>query len=137
MTRRKTIRGLGDLYHRRVAMEAMTLASIATKVPLAELLARKRTRARVAFARQLAMYLSHVAGRMSLGEIAHEFERDRTTVAHACHSIEDRRECPIFDAQIDILEKELSAQIARIIEDARRRPARYLEYKGLVEPLFA
>lgn len=37
--------------------------------------------ARVALARQTAMYLAHTVGGLSLTEVGHMFERDRTTVA--------------------------------------------------------
>lgn len=63
-----------------------------------------RGAATVAQARQVAMYLAHVGYGMTLTEVGHLFERDRTTVAHACHVIEDRRECPQFDRALDILE---------------------------------
>jgi chromosomal replication initiation ATPase DnaA len=58
----------------------------------------------VAFARQVAMYLCHVAFEFSLARIAFAFGRDRSTVAHACHAIEDRREAEAFDLWVDSLE---------------------------------
>jgi chromosomal replication initiation ATPase DnaA len=63
-----------------------------------------RGRARVALARQVAMYLAHVGCGLSLTETGRLFERDRTTVAHACGVIEDRRDDPIFDRVLDLLE---------------------------------
>lgn len=63
-----------------------------------------RGRARVALARQVAMYLAHVGGGLSLTETGRLFERDRTTVSHACNVIEDRRDDPIFDRVLDLLE---------------------------------
>ena len=59
---------------------------------------------RVAFARQVAMYLSHVACRRSLTDVGRIFARDRTTVAHACGVIEDMRDDPKFDRVLDLLE---------------------------------
>jgi hypothetical protein len=50
------------------------------------------------------MYLCHVGFDFSLSRVAIAFGRDRSTVAHACHSIEDRREEPQFDLWIDGLE---------------------------------
>jgi chromosomal replication initiation ATPase DnaA len=58
----------------------------------------------VAFARQVAMYLCHVAFELSLARVALAFGRDRSTVAHACHAIEDRREHEEFDLWIESLE---------------------------------
>jgi chromosomal replication initiation ATPase DnaA len=63
-----------------------------------------RGRANVALARQVAMYLAHVGCGMSLTETGRLFGRDRTTVAHACGVIEDRRDDPLFDRVLDLLE---------------------------------
>ena len=63
-----------------------------------------RGRAKVALARQVAMYLAHVGCGLSLTETGRLFQRDRTTVAHACGVIEDRRDDPIFDRALDLLE---------------------------------
>ena len=64
-----------------------------------------RGRARVALARQVAMYLAHVGCGLSLTESGELFDRDRTTVAHACHVVEGRREDPGFDRAIELLER--------------------------------
>ena len=39
------------------------------------------------------------------------FRRDRTTVSHACVNIEDRRDSPLFDLQLDYMEKRLRERI--------------------------
>ncbi|KAB2919592.1 MAG: hypothetical protein F9K29_04545 [Hyphomicrobiaceae bacterium] len=57
-----------------------------------------------AFARQVAMYLAHVACGLTLTEVGQIFARDRTTVAHACGVIEDRRDDPAFDRSLELLE---------------------------------
>ncbi len=57
-----------------------------------------------AFARQVAMYLAHVGGGLNYTEVGRLFARDRTTVAHACGLIEDRRENASFDRAIELLE---------------------------------
>lgn len=59
------------------------------------------------FARQVAMYLSHVGFALSLARVAEAFGRDRSTVAHACHAIEDRRDDDAFDRWIGALERML------------------------------
>ena len=74
------------------------------QVPLSELQARTRRRARIAFARQVAMYLAHVACGLTLTQVGALFGRDRTTVAYACGIVEDRRDDPIFDVFLDHLE---------------------------------
>jgi chromosomal replication initiation ATPase DnaA len=50
------------------------------------------------------MYLAHVGLGMNLTEVARVFARDRTTVAHACARIEDRRDAAPFDRALDLLE---------------------------------
>ena len=57
-----------------------------------------RGRAHVARARQVAMYLAHTECGLSLTEVGKLYERDRTTVAHACQIVEDGREDRHFDA---------------------------------------
>lgn len=63
-----------------------------------------RGTAEAAFARQVAMYLAHVACGLSFSEIGRTFARDRTTVAHACHVIEDCRDDPHTDRTLDLME---------------------------------
>lgn len=75
-----------------------------------DLLAASRGRARIAAARQLAMYLCHVGAGRSLTDVGLFFGRDRTTVAHACRLIEDRRDDPVFDGRLDELERISLAQ---------------------------
>src|SRR5207253_1177264 len=53
-------------------------------VASSDLWAGTRGRPHVAFARQVAMYLAHVACGLTLTQVGHVFARDRTTVAHAC-----------------------------------------------------
>lgn len=83
---------------------AAAAAAYALKVPAEAILASERGSAEVAFARQVAMYLAHVGFELSLARVAVAFGRDRSTVAHACHTIEDRREAPAFDRMIAALE---------------------------------
>lgn len=127
--------GFSTLFQRRIAMEALTIAAKACGVPVAEVAASNRRRAQVAFARQMAMYLCHIVGKMSLRDISIEFERDRTTVGHACHAIEDRRDCPIFDKQVEFLENEMKCEIALLVEQATAHPAAFFERKSCPAPV--
>lgn len=70
--------------------------------------------ARIALARQVAMYLHHVVLRQSLSSVAHCFARDRTTVSHACQTVEDRRDDAAFDALILSLERAIGAGLAHL-----------------------
>jgi chromosomal replication initiation ATPase DnaA len=73
-------------------------------VASADLWSGTRGRPRVAFARQVAMYLAHVAWGLTLTEVGQVFARDRTTVAHACGLVEDSRDNPILDRSLELLE---------------------------------
>lgn len=86
--------------------DAVTLATAdAFAVPVGELIAESRRSATAAFARQCAIYLAHVTFHLSYSEVGRAFGRDRTTAAHACRLIEDRRDDPAVDAVLDSLER--------------------------------
>jgi hypothetical protein len=87
----------------------MGLAGFALDVPVAEIAGATRGSARSALARQVAMYLCHVGGGLSLSRVGEAFGRDRSTIAYACHLIEDKRDDPAFDAWIGGLEQALRA----------------------------
>lgn len=90
-------------------------------VDVADLGAATRRSPRAAFARQVAMYLAHVGCGLSLTEVGALFGRDRTTVAHACEVVEDRRDDPDLDARLDHLECAVSA-LAAALAWCRRCP---------------
>jgi hypothetical protein len=69
-----------------------------------DIVGMSRGSAEIAFARQVAMYLCHTGFELSLARVAVAFRRDRSTVAHACHVIEDRRDEPQFDLWLSSLE---------------------------------
>ncbi len=81
---------------------------------------RRPTRglARIALARQVAMYIAHIGFSFTLTEVGELFDRDRTTVAHACKQIEQRREDVDFDALLVLLE-----QIVRVVTVPSSGPA--------------
>lgn len=94
-----------------VARMAKEVVCEAFGVPHAELIARDRRDARVSSARQASMYLAHVVGQLTLNETAECFQRDRSTVSHACINVEDRRDSPVFDLQMEYMEKRLRERI--------------------------
>ncbi len=103
-----------EYYHRRQQDEARarlarTLVAYAFGVAEKDMDALTRRNARVAFGRQVAMYLAHISFELSLSRVAMAFGRDRTTVSHACHLVEDRRDDPEFDARLEDLENILRA----------------------------
>lgn len=93
------------------AQVALTQEIIAQafNIPVGELRAATRRKARVALARQIAMYLVHVAFGLNLSEVGLHFGRDRTTAAHACRQMEDRRYDQDFDMLLDRLERAVRA----------------------------
>lgn len=100
-----------EKHHRKViARIAKEIVCEAYSIPHEDLHADKRG-GRLAIARQTAMYLAHVVGQLTLYEVAHMLGRDRTTVSHACINIEDRRDSPIFDLQMEYMEKRMRARL--------------------------
>ncbi len=67
----------------------------------------------VARVRQIAMYVAHVGLGLPMGEIGRGFGRDRTTVVHACHLIEDMRDDADFDAIVATCERVVRAAFER------------------------
>jgi hypothetical protein len=80
------------------------VAGFGLGVSEAEILSIARGDVGAAFARQVAMYLCYTCAELSLSRVAAAFERDRTTVAHACRVIEERRDEPQFELWIGALE---------------------------------
>ncbi|MBL1240753.1 MAG: hypothetical protein COB13_002815 [OCS116 cluster bacterium] len=78
------------------------------KVSTRDILAKSRSQAHIAFARQVAMYLTHICCGLNLTETGRLFNRDRTTVAYACNLVEDRRDETKFDLTLELLEKTIS-----------------------------
>ncbi len=75
----------------------------------------RRGRADTAFARQVAMYLAHITLGLTLTQVGRMFGRDRTTVAHACGIVEDRRDDRSFDAALLLLEAAIRATARRAV----------------------
>jgi chromosomal replication initiation ATPase DnaA len=88
---------------------ALRLAASAFGVPAAEVVSSRRNSRRISTARQIGMYLAHTAAELPLTKVAEYFGRDRTTAAHACRLIEDRRDDRKFDAELAELEDLLRA----------------------------
>lgn len=104
---------------RAAAKLAMAVVGYGMGLDSEEIAGPTRGAARIALARQVAMYLAHVAFEMSLNRVAIAFARDRSTVGHACHLIEDRRDRIMFDDWINSLEGMLrEASGARLLEVA-------------------
>ena len=96
-----------DLSRCRVEL-AMHAVAVAWDIEAQALRSRTRGEQDVALARQIAMYMAHVALGVSLKHVAQIFGRDRATARHACRVIEDRREEPAFDERVRGIETALS-----------------------------
>jgi len=83
------------------------LVATALGIGVSAIRAGGRGSAAEAAARQMAMYLAHVELGLSLSRVGASFGRDRTTVAHACARMEDRRDDPRFERMIACLEAAL------------------------------
>lgn len=84
-----------------------------------EVASATRGSSQAALARQVAMYLAHVVCGLSLTEVGRLYGRDRTTVAHACALVEDRRDDPIFDRAMSALEyavRQLGAKLTGALQ---------------------
>ncbi len=73
-------------------------------LPVAALFRMRRGSARTAFARQCAMYLAHVSLGLSIAQAGRLFGRDRSTAAHACRVVEERRDDPRIEQLLASLE---------------------------------
>jgi chromosomal replication initiation ATPase DnaA len=109
----------GQLRFRRLRADpdafAITQAVVQMRhVTMRSLLGRARGCAKVAAARQLAMYLIHVLLGRPQDVVGRLFGRDASTVSHACRTIEDLRDNPPLETEIASIEHILpSAGAAR------------------------
>lgn len=72
-----------------------------------------RSAAPVARVRQVGMYVAHTTLQLTMQDVGAGFARDRTTVKHAVHVIEDLREDIEFDAIIAIIERLVGVLVRR------------------------
>lgn len=90
---------------RRVVSEIISLTGDRTQM-------RRDRRRMLCHVRQIAMYVCHVSLSIPMTEIGQAFGRDRTTVGHACHVVEDRRDDAGFDDFITGIERIVSVIFA-------------------------
>ncbi len=100
-----------NLAHRALHRFLLDMVALVYEVEHAQLVARTRGRKNIAFARQVAMYLAHTAGGLSLSDVGRLFGRDRTTVAHGCALVEDGRDDLTFDRSLSHLESAIACQM--------------------------
>lgn len=86
------------------------------RVPLSDISSRTRRSPSAALARQVAMYVAHVAFGVKIADVGVCFGRDRTTVSYACNRVEDWRDDEGFDAVLKKMET-----VAAIMRDLHSR----------------
>lgn len=94
-----------DIACRIVRHLVLEMTALASDRPLW----RRDGRRSTSHVRQVAMYICHVVLSLPLAEIGAAFGRDRTTVGHACHRVEDRRDDASFDAFVASIERAVLA----------------------------
>ncbi len=91
----------------RVDPEVFELTQIVARergVALTKLLRRSRGSGRAASARQLAIYLAHTTLGRPQDVVSELFSRERSTIAHAVHTMEDHRDERAIDDEIARIE---------------------------------
>ena len=102
----------GRIENALATCECMTdIAAALFNVSGRELRDSARSSNAVSRVRQIAMYVAHVALGLTMNEVGRGFGRDRTTVLHACHLIEDMREDDEFDAIVAMVERVAGAAL--------------------------
>lgn len=96
---------------RRALSERLSEACAAAWQAVPPRMLRQATRctARVASARQAAIYIAHVVFAANLTRAGGIFGRDRTTARHACFRMEDWRDDTRIDRAFDALEPALKS----------------------------
>ena len=95
-----------------IAWLSSSLVCYALGLSTQSVLAEKRGSAAVCRARQMSMYLLHTSLGVSLALVARAFNRDRSTVAHACNAVENMRE----ELTVDDLMDQLSSGLLAVVE---------------------
>lgn len=66
--------------------------------------------------RQVVIYLSNVSFGISMRQLAKAFELNRSTIAYACRTIEERRDNPKYDRFLGVAEKITTLALAKYNE---------------------
>jgi chromosomal replication initiation ATPase DnaA len=89
---------------RRICHDIARLVAEEFEIDAAAMISPTRGAPHAAYARQVAMYLAHVGFALSFEAIGRAFDRDRTTVSHACRVVEDSRDDAGLDRRLAALE---------------------------------
>ena len=94
-----------DAPRREPCLVAAMHAAESVGVPVDVVIGSRRRDRRCTSARALGMYLAHVGLGLPMTRVAAGFGRHRSTVAHACRKIEERREVAGWDRWVAALEE--------------------------------
>ena len=119
-----------SLAHRALHRFLLDMVALVYEVDHSSLVSKTRGRKKTAFARQVAMYLAHTAGGLSLTDVGSLFGRDRTTVAHGCALIEDARDEVMFDRSLSHLESAIGCQMEMFRAVSVTHAAKIIEHAG-------
>jgi Bacterial dnaA protein helix-turn-helix len=81
------------------------LLAIVFNVSSRQLRSSRRTAMPVARVRQIGMYIAHVTLGLKMAAVGAGFGRDKSTVLHSCHTIEDLRDDADFDLIVARMER--------------------------------
>jgi hypothetical protein len=81
------------------------LLAIFFNVSSRQLRSAKRASLSISRVRQIGMYIAHVTLGMKMTAVGAGFGRDKSTVVHACHTIEDLRDDEDFDLIVARVER--------------------------------
>lgn len=81
------------------------LLSVFFNVSGRQLRSSRRTALPVSRVRQIGMYIAHVTLGMKMAIVGAGFGRDKSTVVHACHTVEDLRDDEDFDMIVARVER--------------------------------
>ncbi len=106
---RRGARAVAALDARRRRDLVVRCVGAALGVPMRAIRSPRRGTAPEVEARQISIYLLHVVFSVPLNVTGPLFGKDRTTAAHACQRVEERRDDAAFDAFLHDLELAVSA----------------------------
>lgn len=98
-----------------VCEAAIDLAAALFNVSGRELRRPGRSQLGIARVRQIAMYVCHVTLSLSMKDVGRGFNRDRTTVLHACHVIENLRDDRDFDELVATVERVVTVAFSNLL----------------------
>jgi chromosomal replication initiation ATPase DnaA len=98
-----------ELFDDHAGELVIKVVSVLERTDIRQFKAQSRGKADICLARQIAMYLMHTVFSCPYHRIAAYFNRDRTTISHACRLVEDLRDQEEFDKRLETMENLLTS----------------------------